>query len=198
MSDRHYHHGDLKAALLEKGIKILDQEGYDQFSLRKVAKACNVSQTAPYRHFKNKDELIKSIASVVMQEFNLTLEGAVQKHPDDPKLQLKEMGIAYINFFINNPEHLRLLFLSDIRSKVDHHLSHPDSHYLEGHPFYTLYKTVERYKVSSPDETLDQMELLLFCWGLVHGISILIVSNEIPFISDYRVLINNIFNSNKF
>lgn len=54
MHNQNYHHGDLKAALIKEGLKILDREGYQGLSLRKMAKACNVSQTAPYRHFKNK------------------------------------------------------------------------------------------------------------------------------------------------
>ena len=47
-----YHHGDLKTQLIREGLKLLDAEGYQGFTLRKVAKLCGVSQTAPYRHFK--------------------------------------------------------------------------------------------------------------------------------------------------
>jgi AcrR family transcriptional regulator len=198
MPSKSYHHGDLRSELIKEGLKILDQVGYEKFSIRKVAKECRVSQTALYRHFTNKDELIRAIASEVMQEFNSTLEQAIERHPDDPKLQLKAMGIAYIGFFVNNPEYLRLLFISNIRYIVNHDLSHPEVHYTEGHPFNTLYKNVERYKASSPTESLDQMDLLLYCWGLVHGIAVLIASNEIPFVADYSKLVSNIFDSNKF
>lgn len=198
MSDKSYHHGDLRAELIRKGLTILDQLGYEKFSIRKVARECNVSQTALYRHFKDKDELVRAIAFESMKQFNNTLEQAVQKHPDDPKLQLKEMGIAYISFFVNNPEHLRLLFLSNIKYLVEHDLCQPEVHFMEGHPFYTLYKTVELYKATSPTESLDQVELLLYCWGLVHGLSVLITANELPFVADYLKLINNIFDSNKF
>ena len=66
MPDNLYHHGDLKQQLIREGLRLLDTAGYDGLTLRKVAKACNVSQTAPYRHFKNKDELIAAITMQAM------------------------------------------------------------------------------------------------------------------------------------
>ena len=53
-----YHHGDLRNALIETGIKIINESGEEGLSLRKVAAKCNVSHAAPYAHFKDKDELI--------------------------------------------------------------------------------------------------------------------------------------------
>ena len=112
-----YHHSDLKSDLIKKGLKILVAEGYEGFSLRKVARDCGVSQTAPYRHFKNKDELVLAIAQEAISKFNQVLQCAVDKYPDDSQSQLKEMGYAYIEFFVKNPEYLHLIFLSD-KSKL--------------------------------------------------------------------------------
>lgn len=187
MTEKKYHHGDLKLALIEKGIKILDNDGYEGLSLRKVAKECNVSQTAPYRHFKNKEELLQAIIYHIMQEFNHSLELAVQKHPDDPKSQIKEMGVAYIRFFVDNPEYLRLVFLSDKRKmKSDMNAFQGQGyHSAEGDPFATFINTIERYasQVKTPD--FDKDQLMLYCWGLAHGIAILIANREIPYPKDY-------------
>ena len=49
-----YHHGQLKQALIEAGIEILNVTTPEQLSLRKVANQCGVSHAAPYKHFKNK------------------------------------------------------------------------------------------------------------------------------------------------
>jgi AcrR family transcriptional regulator len=54
LTEKNYHHEGLKNELIEKGLKILNKEGYEGFSLRKAARVCGVSQTAPYRHFKDK------------------------------------------------------------------------------------------------------------------------------------------------
>ena len=115
MEKQSYHHGDLKAELISTGIRLLSEEGYEAFSLRRVAKACGVSQAAPYRHFKDKDALVMAIMAQALEAFNDSLTAAVDKHPDDPRSQIKEMGMAYIRFFAEHPDYLRVMFLSDIR-----------------------------------------------------------------------------------
>ena len=186
MPDKIYHHGDLKSELIREGLKILDADGYDGFTLRKVAKACNVSQTAPYRHYKNKDELIAAITLYAMEAFDKRLKDAVTLHPDDPAGQLQELGLAYISFFTDNPEYLRLLFLSGIQQRIREAGIAPDGckntglHLHQDHPFSTLTEAVDRYKNARPDLKMNRDELMLSCWGLVHGISSLIAAGELP------------------
>ena len=66
-----YHHGNLREALIEAGLKIINESGEDSLSLRKVAAACNVSHAAPYAHFMDKDELIEAIKSSVTDRFKI-------------------------------------------------------------------------------------------------------------------------------
>lgn len=141
--------------------------------------------------------MIAAIAAVAMREFDERLKQAVEKFPDNPKKQLKEMGIAYVDFFGKNPEYLRLLFLSDIRSKMNKDFCLRESHLESGHPFQTFFQAVERYHHSAPG-TMGQKELMLFCWGLVHGISVLIANKDIPFEEDYSELVGRIIDNEKF
>lgn len=180
LETKNYHHGDLKAQLVQKGVEILDTQGYEGFSLRKVASACGVSQTAPYRHFKNKDELVTEIVMQAMCAFNESLASASAKHPDNPANQIREMGVAYVRFFADNPQYLRLLFLSNFRIASAEDFCSNQAHLKEGHPFATFFNAVERYKESSPDDPRDIGELLVFCWGLVHGIAVLASGRELP------------------
>ena len=55
MKSKSYHHGDLRNALIETGIELINEYGEEKLSLRKVATKCGVSNAAPYAHFKNKD-----------------------------------------------------------------------------------------------------------------------------------------------
>jgi AcrR family transcriptional regulator len=149
MPDKNYHHGDLKSQLIREGLKLLDKEGYEGFALRKVAKSCGVSQTAPYRHFRNKDELIAAITLQAMEAFDRRLRQALGQHPDDPASGLREMGMAYINFFIENPEYLRLLFLSDIQERMKSagfgcDWSKAEQHLCDNHPFAALIHATAR------------------------------------------------------
>ncbi len=192
MPSQSYHHGDLKAALIRTGLQLLDQEGYEGFSLRKVAKACNVSQTAPYRHFKNKEELIVAITMEGMRSFNDALEQAIQLYPDQPDKQLTEMGVAYIKFFVENPEYLRLLFLSKLKDKMQLFYQYKPNFSDAKDPFQTFYDTLVRYSESYPDLHIKRSELLLYSWGLAHGIAILIANKDVPLEEDYLTLTRRI------
>ncbi len=108
MSDT-YHHGNLRQALIEAGIKIINDIGEDALSLRKVAAACGVSHAAPYAHFKDKTELIDAIKASVTEQFMKELEAAVSAAPD-PEKAIINMGKSYVSFFLKNPDYYKFLF----------------------------------------------------------------------------------------
>ena len=62
-SQRGYHHGNLRAELLDTAIAQLREQGTEDLSLRALARAIGVSQTAPYRHFGDKGELLAAMAT---------------------------------------------------------------------------------------------------------------------------------------
>jgi AcrR family transcriptional regulator len=173
-----YHHGDLKTQLIREGLKLLDSEGYQGFTLRKLARICGVSQTAPYRHFKNKDDLVAAITGQALKAFGEQLDSATKKHPGDPKVQLREMGAAYVHFFVSNPEYLRLLFLSDISLRAQ--FSKASGMREQYDSFQFLQTVTTDYVKENPDTPFTQNELMIYSWGLVHGISTLIVTGELP------------------
>lgn len=189
-----YHHKNLREDLIENGLKLLDIEGYDNFSLRKVAKACGVSHAAPYRHFKDKEELIAAIAAKVLHQFNDSLKAAVAQHPDDVRGQVNEMGCAYVQFFVENPAYLRLLFFSDIFRKIDGKHRNADAK-LEK-PEMTFYQAIWRYadedRAIGPADTAERNALALGAWGLVHGITVLLVQGDFPCDGNYMELVRKI------
>lgn len=193
MNEENYHHENLREELIENGIKLLDAEGYDSFSLRKVAKACGVSHTAPYRHFKDKEELIAAIAAKVLRRFNESLRAAVEKHPDDVRGEISEMGCAYVRFFVENPAYLRLLFFSDVARWLDaEHINYADTF---EDPKQTFLDTISRYeenKSEGPASPVERQALALGAWGLVHGITVLLVHGEFEYDGDYMELVKKI------
>lgn len=198
MDKQGYHHGDLKAQLIAQGLRLLNKEGYNGLSMRQVARACHVSQTAPYRHFKDKDALISAITEQALTAFKEQLEQAAAVHSDDPKAAIKEMGVAYVRFFAENPEYMKLLFLSDIKKIAAASLCTRESHFSQGHPFATLHHAVQCYKAAYPDDARTENELLLYCWGLVHGISVLVAGDDLPVDVDTIALTRRILDSEKF
>lgn len=175
---------------------VFSKEGYEGLSLRKVAKACNVSQTAPYRHFKDKDELVAAITVHAIRLFDLSLQQAAKKYTS-PKEQLLEMGVAYVHFFVANPKYLKLLFFSNIRDYIGRGFYDGRGRPEEGNPFSTFFEAVKKYRESMPEEKRSVEELALCCWGLVHGMSVLISSGQAPFSEPLR-LADSIIRSGAF
>ena len=93
---------NVKNRLILAGLRELDKHGVVDFSLRRVAIEAGVSCAAPYRHFKDKDELIASILSYVMEGWTL-LSGQISEiYKDDTAGLICELSVAGLRFFIAN------------------------------------------------------------------------------------------------
>lgn len=189
MDRKTYHHGDLKKELIHNGLLLLNKEGIEGFSLRKVASMCGVSHNAPYKHFKDKDALINEIIKEVWKEFYIALLEVTEIYTNDPKLQIVEMGKAYVKFMVENPEYLKFMFLSDNAYPVkivDNKFSDD-----KVSAFGVFKDSAERFfKEIKLDENL-YMQKTLTLWSMVHGIAILIIKRSIEYKGNYLVLVES-------
>ena len=105
-----YHHGDLKQALLDTARAEVKANGAQALSLASLARRAGVAQSAPYRHFTDRGELLAAIATAGFQEFTTALLAAVQDGSE--KGAVKRMAAAYLRFGVENIELYRLMFAS--------------------------------------------------------------------------------------
>jgi AcrR family transcriptional regulator len=105
-----YHHGNLRAELLDTAVEQLRSSGTESLSLRALARAVGVSQTAPYRHFTDKDELLAALATRGYQSLLGDLQNAAQTAPDCPEEQLFAFARSYVDYAAENPELFKLMF----------------------------------------------------------------------------------------
>ena len=103
----------VKEQLIIAGIDELEAHGISDFSLRRVAAACNVSCAAPYKHFESKEELIDEIFAYIRTQLNLLLEQVGEIFKDNPKKKLVESGVAYIRFCLANPHFRAIMTISE-------------------------------------------------------------------------------------
>ena len=93
---------NVRSRLLFSGLKELETHGVGDFSLRRVAQDAGVSCAAPYRHFKDKDELISEIIKFVLDGWVL-LSGQISEiFSSDPKVLLTELAVSGLRFWIAN------------------------------------------------------------------------------------------------
>lgn len=105
-----YHHGNLRAALLDTAIEQLRADGSDDLSLRALARAIGVSQTAPYRHFADKSELLAAMATRGYHDLLTVLRAAGERTDDCPTSQLISFAHAYVDYAADTPQLFKLMF----------------------------------------------------------------------------------------
>lgn len=106
-----YTAGAVRERLIIAGIRELEAHGLNDFSLRRVAVASEVSCAAPYRHFRDKEELILEIIRYINRQWTLLQEQIILAFPSDSTRALTELGIAHIRFWIANPNFRSVLLL---------------------------------------------------------------------------------------
>lgn len=181
-----YHHGNLRDQMIEKGIELIAEEGIQNFSLRKVAKLCNVSHTAPYRHFSCKEELLDAIAFYGMKRFAEKQELAILQFPDNPQDQLNALGRMYVEFAIENPNLMRTLFTREMRRNL---MRSDGPHYMS-HGFGALENCIDRCLTLPNFRFNDRHSAIIAAWSMVHGLSMLLIEEQLSELSSSEEIVN--------
>lgn len=190
MSDK-YHHGDLRNALIEEGIKMINNSGEESLSMRKLAERCGVSMAAPYAHFKNKEEMINAIKQYVEDAFTEYLEAAVNKAEDDVEAKIVALGIAYVSFFIDNPEYFTFLFS---RGYVHLNLDFKSCDDNIFKPYKILKELCSRYfdeKKPALSDYEKELEIIRI-WSSVQGVTSLIFMKNVKWSHDWKEELNKL------
>ncbi|MGW0252421.1 TetR/AcrR family transcriptional regulator [Nocardia goodfellowii] len=105
---RSYHHGDLRAELLQRAEATLRESGVDGLSLRQLARDTGVSHGAPTRHFRDKQALLDALAIAGFERLGADFENlAATGSTPDP---MRAMARTYLRFATENSALLALMF----------------------------------------------------------------------------------------
>ena len=155
---RPYHHGDLRATLLDAAARWLDQHGAESLTLRELARAAGVSHAAPYHHFAGRDELMAGVAEHAFDRLGDALADAAAHAASSPQALL-DIGEAYVRAALAHPAQFRLMFGPMLARKAEH----PGLQRAAERAFTVLLQAAARY---APERALD---LALAGWSLSHG-----------------------------
>lgn len=115
---RPYHHGNLRASLLDAADAVLAERGSQGLTLRDVARAAGVSHGAPYHHFAGLNELLAAVAERGFVILGDAMAEAVAV--PDTRERLLRVAHAYVNCARAHPERFRLMFGPMLASKEEH------------------------------------------------------------------------------
>lgn len=191
MTERQYHHKNLRNELIEKGIELVNKEGEEYFSLRKVAMVCGVSHAAPYSHFKSKEKLLNAMQDHIMEQFSDLLENTIRFHPNNSDL-LTHLAKAYVMFFYRNPQYYPFLFS---RQNIETNFSLDTNKTCNNRPFelfkFTAVKILKDYGL--PEQKIK--DRIIAMWALVHGLAAIATMKTIHYDEDWEIKIEDIINS---
>lgn len=172
-----YHHGDLRAQLVSVVRDLIETHGPDGFSVAEAARRAGVSSAAPYKHFKDRPELLRAVVSEGMDRLREGMEAAAGQHPRGSLESIAAIGQAYVDFARTGPGVFRLMF-----SLTEGHENAPELK-AKGQAGFAV---VLRATAERLGRTMDDPEVQLrayILWTAVHGHCFLIIDRKTDVLS---------------
>ncbi|MFH0902774.1 MAG: TetR/AcrR family transcriptional regulator [Pseudomonadota bacterium] len=164
-----YHHGDLRRALLEEALRIIDEEGVPAVSTRVLARRLGVSHAAPAHHFSSREALLAEVAVQGFRTFADALEAAAASKTE-PRARLAAVGRAYVHFAVRHPSYLRVMFGRGFKDGFET----PEALQAESTRAYRVLTAAVASVVESQGQDAESADELAFAaWSLVHGMAML-------------------------
>lgn len=172
MEKRPYHHGDLRTALVDAGLRLLATRDAESLSLREVARAVGVSATSVYRHFPDKEALMAALALQGLAQLGAAQREAGAAAGGGPA-GFAATGRAYVRFALANPALFRLIFASPllVRGKGEGRVE-PEA--------MAMLKANAAASVEPGDGGPQASVRAVQAWALVHGLAMLMLDGQIP------------------
>ena len=171
---KNYHHGNLKEELISCASAMCERDGYTKLSIRSLAKESNVSQTAPYRHFKTKEDLYAAVSRHGFNKLSKAIHVDIDKKVT--KKQIVDMAIKYIEFGLKSANTYDLM----MGTAVGNFNNYPEL--LESaNSVYEDFRSNFSKLANDSDEVIAFKCITL--WSMVHGLvgilrKVQVVANE--------------------
>jgi AcrR family transcriptional regulator len=164
---RGYHHGNLKEALIRAALELIAQKGPAGFTFAEAARWAGVSPAAPYRHFRDRDELLVDVARRGFDRFEVTLARAWGSGRPDAFAAFDRLGKAYLQFAKSEPAYYSAMFEAGIPPEAS-----PELRDAGERAFAVLRTATERLVATIPAQNRPPVLMMaLHIWAMSHGIA---------------------------
>ncbi|EKS37141.1 MAG: TetR/AcrR family transcriptional regulator [Bradyrhizobiaceae bacterium] len=163
-----YHHGNLKEALVQAALDLIANKGPAGFTFAEAARSAGVSPAAPYRHFRDRDELLASVAQQGFEQFESQLTAAWDDGRPDTPTAFQRVGKAYLAFARENPAYYSAMFESGVPLEAN-----PALLVASERAFAIIRAASERLVAMAPPGVPrpPAMMMALHIWSMSHGIA---------------------------
>jgi len=164
---RGYHHGNLKEALLRAALELIAEKGPAGFTFAEAARWAGVSPAAPYRHFRDRDELLANIALRGFERFAIVLEQAWDDGRPQPLAALERLAKAYLEFARTEPAYYSAMFEAGVSLATSSELREAGER-----AFGVLRRAAETLCARAPLHSRPPaLMVALHIWAMSHGIA---------------------------
>lgn len=175
MSRRAYHHGDLRAALLDEASNVIAREGAERLTMRGLCQRLGVSRAAPYRHFADKQALLVAVAAAGFARLGAVISDVGAGRPDAGLTRLRGLGEAYVRFALENPGHYRLMYGKEAITRDEV----PELRAAADELFASLVAVFRAHQVAGTLRPEPPETQAYVAWSAVHGLSLLLLDGQI-------------------
>jgi AcrR family transcriptional regulator len=170
-----YHHGSLRAAMLQAAERILERDGIQGLTLRAAAREAGVSHAAPKNHFGDIRGLLSELAAVGFARFGAAMV-AQTRDGDPPRARMAAIGHGYVTFARQNPGLFVLMFRSE---RLD--FGRPALRAAAEDAFKVLADMVRKHRHAPADAplVLSDAARIAAAWSLVHGFAMLLLDGRL-------------------
>ena len=174
-TERGYHHGNLKEALLQAALDLIATKGAAGFTFADAARSAGVSPAAPYRHFRDRDELLSNIAQRGFEQFESALSEAWDDGRPDTVSAFERVGKAYLAFAREKPAFYSAMFESGLAADVSAPLQAAAER-----AFAVIRAAAERLAALAPPGSPRPPALMmaLHIWSMSHGVASLFARGD--------------------
>lgn len=171
---RSYHHGNLKEALVRAALELIAEKGPAGFTFADAARWAGVSAAAPYRHYRDRDELLSDVARRGFEEFEQRLSRAWDEGRPNPNAAFERLGKAYLAFAREEPAFYSAMFEAGIPLDAT-----PELRSAGDRAFGVLRKACEILVTGLPaPQRPPALMMALHIWSMSHGIASLFARGE--------------------
>jgi AcrR family transcriptional regulator len=164
---RGYHHGDLKEALVRAALALIAEKGPAGFTFAEAARSAGVSPAAPYRHFRDRDELLANVALRGFERFETALARAWDEGRPDVFTAFDRLGRAYLEFARSEAAYYSAMFEAAV--PLD---SNPELRAAGERAFGVLRAASEKLIATLPEDNRPPaLMVALHIWAVAHGIA---------------------------
>lgn len=164
---RGYHHGNLREALIHGALALIAEKGPAGFTIAEAARSAGVSPAAPYRHFRDRDELMADVARLGFEAFEAALKQAWNDGKPNAVSAFERLGKAYLAFARDEPAYYAAMF--EARTPLS---ATPELRQASDAAFAVLRQAAEAVSASlPPDKRPPALMVALHIWAAAHGIA---------------------------